>query len=89
MITGSQTMRVKDILEMISEMLQNKIKIEYLKGNFEGHYQITPYSFKPKVALKVIPKNYHDLGQGILECIYDTYEQLKAAGETELISLNK
>jgi UDP-glucose 4-epimerase len=89
MITGSQTMRVREILEMISEMFQNKIRIEYLSGNFEGHYQITPYLFKPKVALKVTPENYHDLGQGILECIYNTYEQLKATGEKELISLNE
>lgn len=89
MITGSQTMRVREILEMISEMFQNKIRIEYLSGNFEGHYQITPYLFKPKVALKVSPENYHDLGQGILECIYNTYEQLKATGEKELISLKE
>jgi UDP-glucose 4-epimerase len=76
MITGPQTMKVKEILEMIKEILHSEIDIQYLDGNFEGHYQITPYSFKPKVALKLIPKNYHDLGQGILDCIYDIYQEM-------------
>jgi UDP-glucose 4-epimerase len=81
MITGPQTMKVKEILEMIKEMLNGEIEIEYQKGKFSGHYQITPYSFKPKVALKLIPKNYHDLGQGILDCIYENYQSLKVEGK--------
>jgi UDP-glucose 4-epimerase len=85
MITGPQTMKVKEILEMIKEMLNNKIDIIYNEGNFSGHYQITPYSFKPKVALKIIPRNYHDLGQGILECIYDIYGVLIKEGKTGLL----
>jgi UDP-glucose 4-epimerase len=85
MITGPQTMKVKEILEMIKEMLNNKIHIVYEEGNFSGHYQITPYSFKPKVALKIIPRNYHDLGQGILECIYDIYGVLIKEGKTGLL----
>jgi UDP-glucose 4-epimerase len=80
MITGPQSMKVKEILEMIKEMLKGEIEIEYQKGEFSGHYQITPYSFKPKVALKLIPKNYHDLGQGILDCIYENYQLLKEKG---------
>ena len=75
-----QSMKVKEILEMISEMLNHEIEIEYQKGELGGHYKITPYSFKPKVALKLIPKNYHDLGQGILDCIYENYQSLKAEG---------
>lgn len=81
MITGPQTMKVREILEMIKEMLNGEISIEYQLGQFSGHYQITPYSFKPKVALKLIPKNYHDLGQGILDCIYENYQLLKAEGQ--------
>ncbi len=76
MITGPQTIKVKEIMEMIKEMLGNQITLEYGKGQMSGHYHITPYSFKPKVALKLIPKSYHDLGQGILDCIYDIYADL-------------
>ncbi len=86
MITGPQTMKVKEILEMIKEMLNHQITIEYTGGNLDGHYQITPYSFKPKVALKIIPRNYHDLGQGILECIYDIYDSLKQKGIANILT---
>lgn len=88
MITGPQTMKVKEILEMIKEILNHQIELEYLDGNIDGHYQLTPYSFKPKVALKVIPKNYYDLGQGILDCIYNIYEDLSTKGEKILIPLD-
>ena len=76
MITGEQTMKVKDLLNMINEILGNIVEIQYTKMPFEGHYKITPYSFKPKVAMKIRPKDYHDLGQGILYTIYDTYQEL-------------
>ena len=86
MITGPQTMRVSELLNMIREILNNEIEINYLNEDFAGHYQITPYSFKPKVALKVTPKNYHDLGQGILECVYDIYDELKKSGKEDLLT---
>lgn len=81
MVTGPQTMKVKEILSMIKEMLNDEIELNYLEENFSGHYQITPYSFKPKVALKLVPKNYHDLGQGILDCIYESYQELIENGK--------
>jgi len=71
MITGAQTFRVRDVLNMIKEMLNNNIDIEYSLDKIEDHYEITPYNFKPNVAIKYVPKYYHDLGQGILDCIYE------------------
>ncbi len=87
MVTGPQTMRVSELLEMINEMLRNQISIEYFGEPKEGHYKITPYTFKPEVALKIIPKEYHDLGQGILECIYNNYEELIKNGSHISIKL--
>ncbi|MBC8052951.1 MAG: NAD(P)-dependent oxidoreductase [Sphingobacteriaceae bacterium] len=87
MISGQQTMKVREVLEMISEILQNKVKIQYLPGNMYGHYQITPYSFRPKVAIKMQPREYHDMGQGILDCIYDMYATLATSDKNKLINL--
>ena len=86
MITGTQTRKVHEVLDMIKEILNNEIKITYDNKNYEGHYQLTPYSFRPKVALKITSKNSHDIGQGILDCIYDEYEKLK--NDQKLKSLN-
>ena len=76
MLTGSQTIKIKDLLLMIREMLDNKIAIEYLDKRMEGHYEITPYTFRPRVAKKYMPNTQIDLGQGILDVIYDIYKNL-------------
>ena len=76
MITGTQTMKVKEVLYMIKEMLDNEIQLEFTNERIEEHYEITPYSFRPRVARKYILEDYHDLGQGILDVIYDTYKSL-------------
>jgi UDP-glucose 4-epimerase len=71
MITGSQSLKVINMLEMIKEMMDNKVELVFSNESMDGHYKLTPYSFKPKVALKITPKDFHDIGQGILECIYE------------------
>jgi len=76
MITGTQTLKVKELLNMINEMFDNEIEIEFSGEKQEEHYEITPYSFRPRVAKKYILKDYHDLGQGILDAIYDIYKDL-------------
>lgn len=68
-ITGNQQMKVKEFLLMVREVFNNKIKIEYKKASQSSHYQITPYSFSPKLAKKLVSRTYFDLGQGILDCI--------------------
>jgi UDP-glucose 4-epimerase len=84
-ITGYQQMKIKDLLEMIKEIMGNSIEIEYRPLN-NGHcpydpalhYEITPYSFNPRKAKRLISTLYFDMGQGILECINEIYH--KTAG---------
>lgn len=75
-ISGNQQMKVKDLLIMIKEMLDNKIKIDYIEPKFNYHYEITPYTFAPKLAKRIVSKTYFDLGQGILKCIQNIYKEL-------------
>ena len=77
MITGNQTLKIKEIVNMINEMMNNEIEIVYTNKSLDEHYQITPYNFKPNVARKYNIEYTHDLGQGILESIYDIYHELK------------
>jgi len=76
MITGNQQMKVKDLLLMIKEIMDNKIEIKYIPPTFNYHYEITPYTFAPKIAKRLISRSYVDLGQGILKCIQDIYKEL-------------
>ena len=70
---------------MIKEMFHENIDIHYSDEHMTGHYNITPYIFKPIVAKKYILNYYYDLGQGILEQIYDTYEELHKKGKVNNI----
>jgi len=80
-LTGTQSTKVKDLLMMIKETLGEEIKIEYVLGKDKDHYEITPYSFRPRVAKKYVSNSYHDLGQGILDVIYDAHEKSKKNGQ--------
>lgn len=75
-ITGNQQMKVKDLLLMIKEILDNKIDIHYEQDMPSSHYEITPYTFAPKLAKRIMSKTYFDLGQGILTCIQSMYKEL-------------
>lgn len=75
-ISGNQQMKVKELLLMIKEMLDNKIEIEYRPSRNNYHYEITPYLFAPKLAKRIISNAYVDLGQGILKSIQSVYKEL-------------
>jgi UDP-glucose 4-epimerase len=86
MITGTQSTKVKDLLTMIKEIFHGEIEIEYVPGGFAGHYEITPYSFRPKVAKKFVSNYYYDLGQGILDVVHEIYaNSKKLKGDIESI----
>jgi UDP-glucose 4-epimerase len=57
-------------------MLNGEIEIEYVNPEEEDHYEITPYTFRPRLAKKILLNEYHELGQGILDSIYDTYKKI-------------
>ncbi len=75
-LTGHQQMHVADLLQMIREMLGGKVAIEYIPAVNNYHYQITPYTFAPKIAKRLISSTYLDLGQGILDSIYQLAREL-------------
>ena len=74
-LTGNQSMKIRELLTMIREILDNKIKIEYSPGENFHHYEITPYSYKPQIAIRLVPQFYHDLGQGLLELLHELGEE--------------
>lgn len=76
-ITGNQPIKIKDLHTMVKEILGNKIELEYLPDVSNSHYEITPYSYNPKVAQKLVSTQFHDIGQGILECLTEVDKELK------------
>lgn len=75
-ITGNRSMRIKDLHMMVKEMLNGSIELIYLPSVSNTHYEITPYSFSPKISKKLVSNEYYDLGQGILECLSEVKKEL-------------
>jgi len=89
MIKGTQTIKVRELLMMVNEIMGNQIQINYTKEkHYEGHYQLTPYSFRPRVAKKYFLNTYHDLGQGLLDTIYDIYKDLNKKDTKSVVKIN-
>ncbi|MCX5796528.1 MAG: NAD(P)-dependent oxidoreductase [Elusimicrobia bacterium] len=78
-ITGHQAIKVRELLEMISEILGGGVRIRFRQGRAanvpDTHYARTPYNFTPRVGRKLIGRHYIDLGQGLLGCIEDIHAQ--------------
>lgn len=68
-LTGTERLKRIELLTMINEIMQNQLKIKQISGKNTGHYKITPYSYHPIVAKKLVANPFIDLGQGLLECV--------------------
>ena len=98
-ITGLERMSVPSLLKMISEMIPGGVNISFEENPSELHYLMTPYSFTPSVGHKLVSTDHVDLGQGLLDCLTEIYEQLhqneatvapfKKGGASEISTLNK
>lgn len=75
-VTGLQVLTQAELLEMIAEIMDEKIEIRYKEeSEIEAHYNQTPYQYVPKRSLKIVPNEYIDIGQGILELISELSEK--------------
>ena len=70
-LTGQQTIDSKSLIDMIFEIADIKKNVEFRKKNVKSnqHYVNTPYRYTPKTSKKIVPKNFKDFGQGLLEVI--------------------
>jgi UDP-glucose 4-epimerase len=76
-LTGQEPMRVMDMIKMLAEILNlPEEAIQFVDGNYIGHYVRTPYAYQPKLGRKFIPPIHVDLGQGILQVIAELKAEL-------------
>lgn len=69
-LTGVEKMKRRELFQMIKEILgDSAVTVERVKGTHEGHYNVTPYSFHPNLAKKLVANPYIDMGQGLVECL--------------------
>ena len=75
-ISGNESMKVYELMQMISEILGIKKKLKFIKTNLTGHYTFTPYSYSPKLGKKMNPPLHVDFGQGIIQLIEEIRNNL-------------
>lgn len=78
-ITGQQLMRVDQLAAILFEIAGTEHK-----ANFHGqhaqqeHYGQTPYRYNPRSAKKLVPTEFVDLGQGLLDVMEEVHQALEA-----------
>lgn len=76
-LTGQEPMRVIDLLKMLTEILGIPDAVEFIEGDYAGHYVRTPYAYQPKLGRKYVPPLHVDLGQGLLQLIEEIREKIE------------
>jgi UDP-glucose 4-epimerase len=83
-LTGTQILNSGELLRMIQEILGGKVEIALNpEQRNPEHYEMTPYRFTPRVARKIVPNVFVDIGQGILDLVEEVYLENGLKEETE------
>lgn len=81
-LTGTQVLNSSELLQMIQEILGGKVELELRPELSDpAHYETTPYRFTPRVARKMVPNIFIDIGQGILDLVEEVYHENAASVE--------
>ena len=76
-LTGVERLRKRDLFRMVQEILNDEIAVTFTDEPWEGHYEVTPYSYHPNVGRKLVSNSFIDLGQGLVSCIKHIHEEIE------------
>ena len=75
-LTGSQVLSSRELIEMIFEIAGVEQNVNFSDDEREEfHYGMTPYRYTPKPAMKLVPSEFIDLGQGVLEVVEAIHQE--------------
>lgn len=77
-LTGHFPMRYADLMRLVQEIVGPDVQIVPLSPSAEpgsAHYSITPYSFRPRIARKLVSSYYVDMGQGLLDVLAEIHDE--------------
>ena len=73
-VTGHQVLTSSELIEMIFEIAGLEKKVNMLPASLDNeHYIISPYQYTPKKASKLVPQEFVDIGQGILDLVEEIH----------------
>lgn len=68
-ISGGNSLRSSDLFNLFEELLNKKLKVNYINEPNNNHYKLSPYSYTPKFGKKYSSTLSIDIGEGILKLI--------------------
>ena len=73
-VTGHQVLSSKVLIDMIFEIAGVAHNVNFSETNTPGdHYETTPYRYTPQRALKLVPDEFVDIGQGIMDLVEEIH----------------
>lgn len=76
-VTGSQVLNSSELIDMIFEIAGCDVNVNYGKSLSSGdHYVMTPYRYTPKKAKKLVPREFIDVGHGIMELVEEIHNEI-------------
>jgi len=83
-VTGTQVFNSRELLSMIKEIIGGRVEVEFRPEKRDPiHYEMTPYRFNPRIAHKILPNMFVDIGQGILDLMQEVYHENEAKKKRE------
>lgn len=68
---------------MIREIMGGHVDLIFEPENRDpAHYETTPYRFTPRVAHKMVPNVFIDIGQGILDLVEESFHENNDCGKS-------
>jgi len=78
-VTGSQILNSQELIELIFEIAGKEKNVTFKGEGREGyHYTMTPYRYTPKQARKLVPDEFIDLGEGVLEIVEEIHAEISS-----------
>tara|TARA_B100000795_G_scaffold252445_1_gene222004 strand:+ start:1486 stop:2367 length:882 start_codon:yes stop_codon:yes gene_type:complete len=77
LITGKKSVKITEIMSIISKKLKINKKVIYEKITEHGHYSKNPYTYKIKPEIKLFPKKPTKISDGILSVINELINNSK------------
>ena len=76
-VTGQQVLSADELIDLIFEISGIDRSVEFTGSDDDhGHYVISPYRYIPCSSTKLVPDEFIDLGEGVLEVIDEVYSEL-------------
>ncbi|MBF0188810.1 MAG: NAD-dependent epimerase/dehydratase family protein [Magnetococcales bacterium] len=75
-VTGQQILNSQELIDMMFEISGVEKNVTFSQDDRPSdHYTMTPYRYTPKRAKKLVPGEFTDIGEGILEVVEEIHQE--------------